>query len=190
MADEYQSDFVKSLIDVAPDQEAAEPAGGYKSDLVNNLLDPSNWHYRELQRARDAFAGQSEDTFRYFTRRSVPLSSAGIAWVERRKYEKAVERFNAGNPETSDIRAIADYEERKKHEGEKGFWSSVGSGVARIPAILGEAAIGGTLIGPGAGAVAEGGGSVGLAARGGATDRKSTRLNSSHIQKSRMPSSA
>src|ERR1700734_3270293 len=129
--------------------------------------------YRQEQahrRQHNRYA-QGEPTASYLTRRVLPGASTMIGVRAARDYAAARARIAAGEPREaqegalnlglgigdtpSDYDVVAEYHRAHQTDRDRSTLGQIGSGLAHIPAIVGEAAAGGALLGRIAPAVAE-----------------------------------
>jgi hypothetical protein len=94
----------------------------------------------QMDRARARFKDGYEDIPTYIFRRSIPGISAGYEFGESLRYQRAKSRFNEGKASEADITDIAAYERLQEIDKERNVGEAVVSGLARVPAILGEGA--------------------------------------------------
>jgi hypothetical protein len=109
------------------------------------------------QKARQA---PREDLADFLTNRSMPLGSAVLNFGIKNAYAGATKRVQSGEATGDDLQMVAGYEEAQKREQQKGIGESILSGVAHIPAIIGEGMVGGGFIRGGAAATLAGRGAV------------------------------
>lgn len=130
---------------------------GEYAEWIANVEQP-NRPYMQYEAATErASKGPQETVPSFLAERAVPFASAGLNFMTKNIYKGAMDRFQAGEASESDIRGIAEYEARQKHEANKGLGASVLSGLAHIPAIIGEGAVAGGVL-PGGGAFLGGAG--------------------------------
>ena len=143
------------------------------------LVNDDSWqdfvHQRRLQEAREEAANTAEQPLEYLARRSVPLVSAGIGYMERRGLAQAQERLRGRQARPEDYETIARYEQT--HQQPEDTAGMLRESLARVPAMAGEGAMAAPLIGAGAAvigarlapgaaaAIAHGGGAAGAVGR-------------------------
>lgn len=172
MPDDSVQQLLADFAAPPPPQQADPPAkapnyAGPAGDVLNNFFDPTG--EARLREARARQADKDEPLGEFALRRAVPFLSSGIAVGGDVDYKRSMARIAGGQGESVDFERVARYERLKEIEAKKGLLASVGSAVARIPALAGEfAATGG--IASGAGRLAAAGvgraAGEGLAARG------------------------
>ncbi len=104
----------------------------------------------QLASARHRYAAGEEDTLKYVARRSIPGFSAGFNLGEGQRYQKAKERFNKGEATETDVNDIAAYERMQQARSQESFGQSALGVAASLPAMLGEAVVGGRAVSAGA----------------------------------------
>lgn len=155
-------DALDTLFQTPPpaEQPKAPPApeGPYSSAL-DTLFTPER-KFQQLDEARATAAehvatrGTSQRIVGEMAQSSVPFLSSSFGSMIEAKYGEAKKRFEAGEHTEADIRTIANQEAEQQAREQRGFWGKLGGFVAKAPAIIGEAATGGGLIGRGGGFLA------------------------------------
>lgn len=163
----------------APQEAPARPAvtGSYLDDLPDEYRAqaPPEWEKVEKQfkenfpdldaeamrrkyesarkmavaRRGDSYSG--EDPVTYTVRRALPFVSSYANWDTTRKYDAAKKRIETGAAEEEDYRTVAGHEKMQEFDANRGLGGKILSGVAHVPAVAGEFAVGGQLM-KGAGA--------------------------------------
>lgn len=106
------------------------------------------WQDVELQRARQRYAGQEENPGQFLARRMIPFGSDIAGVNQDQLYKAAKSRFEANEATPADIEHIAAYDRVKELEATGSQGRKLLSGLARIPAIIGEAGIGEAALAP------------------------------------------
>lgn len=109
-------------------------------------------YYEEQARQNPARYAPSQDAppesvSEYLDRRAVPFYSSINSFLEARNYGQARERTAAGQPQFGDQDIIGPYEMRQRREEQRSTPEAILSGIAHVPALIGEAVIGGAVIG-------------------------------------------
>lgn len=115
-------------------------------------LEELKQHYhkqRQLAIARTVAASKPlEGTFHWLARQGTPLVSGLGAAIEQVGYGRAKQRLEGGQPEPGDYRKIAEQEEQEKRDAQyqSTLGGTIATGFAKVPAIVGEAALGGAAL--------------------------------------------
>lgn len=106
----------------------------------------------------------SEDVGTYLARRAVPFYSAIRNFDETQAYNAAKQRVASGRSQSVDPDIVSQYETQQRRDESRGVGGQILSAVANIPALVGETAVGGAVLGRLAPGIA---GGTSLLARGG-----------------------
>jgi hypothetical protein len=123
--------------------EDVAPAFGDKADQFEQAYTQD----LNLEQARDRYRGAQETDAGFAARRMVPLGSAIVGLRLEDRYKNAVENLKAGKAKDDDFDVIAQHERFKEIDKERDALRGVASGLAHIPAILGEGAVAGRALG-------------------------------------------
>lgn len=104
-------------------------------------------HARQMRQARQRFAAGEETPEGFIGQRSVPFVSTGVNLIRDQLYSGARGRVEAGQGAGSDFDTVARHERLSEIEQNRGVAGSIGSAVAHIPAMVGEAMVGGAALG-------------------------------------------
>ncbi len=112
----------------------------------------------ELERQRRSLEGAEESNWTYIRRRALPFASAIGNYLDARSYGQARDRYQRGEASQGDLSIIAQYERLQHLDQNQSLGQQIQSGLAHIPALVGEAAVGGAVLGrlAGPGAAAAG----------------------------------
>lgn len=148
-------------LDLAP-KPAAPAAGAWAAAVAPAAfgLDPQESRQAfDLEQERRRVAAEPETWAGFFARRAIPLASNLTDVGNRQEVQNARDRLSRGAATPEDLHRIAWTEHQQKIEADRSTLGKIGSGLARVPAVVGEFAIAAPF---GAAASA---GRVGLAAR-------------------------
>lgn len=109
-------------------------------DQVNALTDPEYQH-KQLAAYRERVKGNEEPWVERFGKNSMPFMPTGIA-VDR-AYKTAKARFDQGAAGDSDTRMIAEYEQQRQEESQRGVIGKTADVASKIPAMLAEGYVAG-----------------------------------------------
>jgi DNA-binding CsgD family transcriptional regulator len=101
---------------------------------------------RRLAQARAAESTQDESVGGYLLRRSIPFVSPVVNFARTVSYGNAKKRLEQGKPEESDYQTIAEYERLQEIEQNRSLGGKIGSALAGLPSIIGEAMAGGAAL--------------------------------------------
>lgn len=102
-----------------------------------------------LKHAREKFKDAEEKTSAFFLRHSVPWASAVQQQQLGVNYQRAQAAFHAGRATPTDLEDIAAYERLNQIDQSRGLLGKIGVGLSTVPAIVGEAAMAGRVLGTG-----------------------------------------
>jgi hypothetical protein len=135
-----------------PEPPAAAP-GPTHDDFGVPLQASQERHARMLQEARQRASNEGENAAHYIGTRSIPFASSGIGAMEAMHNREAQERVAEGTANFEHYRTVALQERQQQIESERGLVQKIGGALATIPAIAGETAAAGPLVGRAATAI-------------------------------------
>lgn len=142
------SDLVDRLMN--PFQQTAAhqpgPAEGSASDIVDLLMPGAGRNEDPMYSARLRHAGRQEPNIGVVVRHGIPFMSAGIRVVESALYQSAKSRIAAGNGRPDDYDTVARREAEEQSARHAGLGRDVGVAIASLPAVAGEALVGGAAV--------------------------------------------
>ncbi len=122
-------------------------------NLRRPFLDARQQHIYEnqIQKAKEYYKGrEGEADFKgkagFIAERAVPVASAVYQFRKGMEYKYARDRVAAGEARPEDITLIAKYEQQQEEEAGYGLGKQIAAGVLHVPAIVGEAALGGAAL--------------------------------------------
>ncbi len=145
-AEERQADFLQTQARSGLPWEQAAPAMQRHFSMQNpeaarGVYEQERLLEQSRQKAREAGPETSEA---FLTRHALPFVSTAVQTVSGIRFANAARRVREGNAQPGDYDTVASYEERQRQEG--GLGGSLATGLASIPAVVGEFAVGGAAL--------------------------------------------
>lgn len=112
------------------------------------------WQQRQItSNAAQRAQGEPQDSAEYFARRSIPFGSAFLNLTAASAESRIRQRMQEGTARNSDIELLTQFEADRQRQASQGTAGQIASGLASLPAVVGEAQAGGAILGGAARAI-------------------------------------